>query len=72
MFHLTKTDIKISKGNKDLRDEKLYNSSQNGQGQQTKPSGALFWLKIIKIINKQNSKKQNRVGSDIPRELSIL
>lgn len=72
MFHLTKADLKISVGNKDLRDEKLYISSWNGQGQQIKPAGVLFWVKIIKIINKQNSKKENRVGTNIPRELSIL
>lgn len=72
MFHLTKADLKISVGNKDLRDEKLYISSWNGQGQQIKPAGVLFWVKIIKIINKQNSKKENRVGSNTPRELSIL
>lgn len=37
-----KTDLKISVGNKDLRDEKLCIFSRNGQGQEIKPAGALF------------------------------
>lgn len=72
MFHLTKTDLKISVGNKDLRDEKLCIFSQNGQGQEIKPAGALFWLKIIEFLTNRILKKENRVGSNIPRELSIL